>query len=320
MRLFFPHEPIFLENAMRRLFLILISFLLTAGPAFADDPEKQIYSPGSTYKNETADTIRQLQKQSLQDKGFIKPQIIQVSLVRHDYMEDDQFGILMAVPDVVSGCWEVTPLEYESTFIDPYYFEVRVKHFQRRKIEIADVQTACPVENKMSTALIVLSRSDIEKRQTKQIRFSNGTLTDYYDIMFTENGLTLKPQSMVIFKAQGLTGPLMDHIEIGFNAGGKIALHVPMARQSDDIRGPLERFARTHALIPDHDSPISYDPGGGAVLFFHDDSGGTLNRIGEDGYTELGTVEIGRPYDGPDGRILTPVPLKVYVTRPGTQL
>lgn len=303
-----------------RIILPALLLALVSLPAMAQEFNSHVHSGGSLYKNETADEIRRLQRESMADKGFIKPKVIEVSLVRPSYMEDDQFGIQMLVPDVVSGCWDISPLEYESTFIDPYYFDVTVKHYQRHPIETDNVASGCPVDNKMSSAMIVLSRKDLEDRGIRQIRFSNGSLADYYDIQFSDNTLHLKPQSMVIFKAKGLTGPLGDHLEIGFGAGGKVALHVPMAKKTDNIRDVVIAMASRHGLTPDPEMPMSYSAGGSPVFYFDDKIGDVAGTIGEDGYSELGTVDAQRPYDGENGRMVTPVPLQVFVTRPGTQL
>jgi hypothetical protein len=305
---------------MRFLILFISLFVLLTSPVSAQEIDSQINTSGSIYKNDKVDAIKRMQRDSMATKGFIKPQSLEVSLVRYKYMEDDQFGILMVVPDVVSGCWDLSPLEYESTFIDPYYFDVKVKDYQRTPIEVANINGDCPAGNKMSSALIVLSKSDLEKRQIRQIRFSNGFVADYYDISYTDKTFQLKPQSMAVFRAKGMTGPLADHLEIQFGAGGKIALHVPMAKQGENLSEQVENLARMHALTPDPEMPMSYGTGGSQVFYYNDDNGHIAGSIGEDGYTELGVINVPRPYDGPNGRTLTAVPLQVYVTRPGTQL
>lgn len=116
-------------------------------PAAAQEIDSQISTAGSTYHNETAEAMKRAQQESMQSKGFIKPTTLNVSLVRYDYMEDDNFGIQMVVPDVVSGCWEFSPIEYEFTFIDPYYFDVKVKHYQRKPIEVENINGDCPAGN-----------------------------------------------------------------------------------------------------------------------------------------------------------------------------
>lgn len=61
----------------------------------------------------------------------------------------------------------------------------------------------------------------------------------------TDKTLQLRPQSMVVFKADGLTGPQKDHLEISFGNGGKVALHIPMARKGEKYPRPGQRPACT---------------------------------------------------------------------------
>ncbi len=303
-----------------RFILSLIAALTLSLPAMAQEFTSHVHPGGSLYKNETVDQIRRMQRDSMTTKGFIKPPVVEVSLVRLSYMEDDQIGIQMVVPDVVSGCWEVSPLEYESTFIDPYYFDIAIKHYQRRPVQTDNVQSGCPTENKMSTALIPLSRKDLEERQIRQIRFTNGTIADYYDIQMTDNTLQLKPQSMVVFRGKGLTGPLGDRLEISFGGASKLALHVPMARKGEDITNAITALASQHGLTPDPEMPTSYSAGGSPVFYFKDVVGDVATSIGEEGYSALGTINASRLYDGQEGRAYIAVPLQVFVTKPGTQL
>lgn len=303
-----------------RFTLFALSLCLFALPAAAQDDEQMIYTPGSTFKNEAVNEIRRLKKESLAENNFIKPDKIEVALVKASFMDEDQFGVLMSVPKVVSGCWELSPLQYEATFIDPYYLDIKVKDYQRTAIETDNVSSGCPSGNKMSTAMMVLNRSDLTKRGTQQIRFSNGVVTDYYDIAMTDRDLSLKPQSMVVFKAKNLEGPMKDHMTFGFAGSDRIALHVPMAHKGEDIKAAITRFASQNALTSDADNPMSYDDSGAPVFYFKDISGRMVSSIGEDGYIDVGSITVGRPYDGPNGRTLTGVPLQVFATLPGTDL
>jgi hypothetical protein len=282
-------------------------------------PEAQIYDPsfsGST--NQTADYIRGLQAQSQVDKGYIKPQVVHVSIVKEAYMNDDQFGLMMAVPDVVSGCFKLTPLEYEANFIDPYFLDIKVKRYRRVAPEGATKVAQCDRQNRQSTAMMVLSKKDLQERGTKQIRFSAEAGSDNFKINLSDSSLELVPESMVVFKAQGLGGSLKDRIVHTFTGGNVIALHVPMANANDDAKYQLIRFAGMHALSPTGDTPTTGNNSN--VLYFYDQTGSMTNQIGPDGYGEVGIITVSRPYDGPNGRVWTPVNLSVFVTRPGTQL
>lgn len=303
------------------MFTLLLALPLSAAVAQDDSlPEGQIYDPSfSGSGNQAADYIRGLQAQSQVDKGFIKPQVVHVSIVKEAYMNDDQFGLQMAVPDVESGCYKLTPLEYEANFIDPYFLDIKVKRYRRVAPEGATSVAKCDRQNRQSTAMMVLSKKDLQERGTQQIRFSTDAGSDNFKIKMSDTALELVPESMVVFKAQGLGGALKDRIVHTFTGGNVIALHVPMANATDDVNHQLIRFAGMHALSPTGDAPTRTGNSGN-VLYFFDQTGAMANQIGPDGYGEVGAITVNRPYDGPEGRVWTPVNLSVFVTRPGTQL
>src|SRR5688572_26736003 len=190
----------------------------------------------------------------------------------------------------------------------------------RKPVNTQNISSGCPTGNKMSTALVVLSKKDLQKREIKQIRFSTGTVADYYDIKIDDKNLELVPKSMVVFKAAHLEGSLQDHMSFSFDGSGRVALHVPMARPDEDVQAAVEKFAIMHALTPDSENPMSLSSSGSPVFHFRDDSGHIAGNIGPEGYSEMGTINVGRPFDGPTGRTTTAVPLKVFATRPGTEL
>ena len=59
------------------------------------------------------------------DGGLILPPRIHLSLVHHHYMNPEQFGIMMRVPDMVTGCFDVSGLEYQTSFIDGNFKPIR---------------------------------------------------------------------------------------------------------------------------------------------------------------------------------------------------
>lgn len=305
--------------------LCLLALAAPVTPAFAQDedlPELQTYDPTFMGRNNAAaDYIRGLQRQSLTDKGFIKPSVVQVSVVHQPYMKDDQFGIQMSVPDMISGCYTFTPLEYEAKFVDPYYLDIKVKKYRRIAPEGTSATQKCDQKNKMSTALMVLSKKDLMSRGTQEIRFSTEVATDHYRVIIDDSHLELVPRSMVIFKAPNMAGPLKDRIIYSFSSDKMIALQVPMANPGEDLTDEIVKFARTRALVPaDSSEPASWGGNGMATYYFYDDNGHIIDQIGENGYAELGKISVDRPYDGPEGRTQVPVDLSVFVTRPGTQL
>lgn len=309
--------------------LILSAALLAASclfaPAFAQDdtlPEPMIYDPNhSGWVNQTAQGIRDAQRASLADKGFIRPDMVQIAIIHKPYMEDNQFGIQMAVPDMISGCFTLTPLEYEAKFTEPHYLDIKVKQYRRVAPEGSTATRKCDQQNKMSTALMVLDKDDLKEKGTQEIRFTTDAGADDYRLVLGEDHLELIPRSMMIFKAQNLAGPLKDRIMHSFTNDKMIALQVPMANPGEDLSYAIEAFARTRALTPANpDAPATWTGNGMATYYFYDDNGHIIDQIGENGYAEIGQIAINRPYDGPEGRTKTPVPLSVFVTRPGTQL
>ena len=315
---------------MIKILTLSLSFLALSGafaaPSFAqsedDLPEVMTYDPTFSGKtNEAAEAIRTAQRQSLSDKGFIRPDAVQVAVVHYPYMEENQFGIQMAVPDMVSGCYTLSPLEYEAKFVDPYFLDIKVKKYRRVPPEGANAHKKCDANNKMSTALMVLDKTDLKSRGTQEIRFSTEMGTDTYKVILDDAHLELVPKSMMIFKAQNLAGPLKDRIMYSFASDKMVALQIPMAQPGEDLTRQVTQFARTRAMSPaTPDAPASWGGNGMATYYFYDQSGHIVSQIGEKGYAEIGKVTVNRPYDGPDGRTETSVELSVFVTRPGTQL
>lgn len=310
--------------ALTKTLFLALFLLLPTLPALAQDdgnlPEMMTYDPTfSGGLNQEAEKIRDMQRQSLGDKGYITPMAVNVSIVHPSYMDENQFGILMAVPDVMSGCYTLTPLEYEAKFTQPDSLNIRVKHYRRLAPEGAN--TKCDTRNKMATALMVLDKKDLLERGTKEINFSTEAARDTYRLVLSDNRLELIPQSMMAFKAPGLTGELKDRLVYTFTSNKMVALQVPMAKSGEDLSEELQNFARTRALKPaDADAPTSWAGNGTATYYFYDDAGHVVAQIGEKGYAELGKITVSRPYDGPDGRTEAPVTLSVFATRPGTQL
>ncbi len=300
---------------MTKLYLTAAALIALSLPAFAQ--ESQTFDPMGS-GNAAAEQIRAEQERGLGDKGFIKPQQVLVSVTHPDYMDEDQFALQLAVPDVVSGCYELTPLEYEANFVDPYFLDIKVKHYRRTAPEGAAATTTCDRKNQRSTAVMPLSRADVQARGTKEIRFTTDAGRDIYDVIWDGPRLELKPQSMIVFKPENMSGSLKDRISYTFTGNSVIALHVPMAQPGEDISQQLMQFAQMRALTPAEGGDVGSN--GNRIYFFTDNGGHIASEIGPDGYAEIGKIVVPRPYDAPDGRKMVGRELSVFVTRPGTQL
>jgi hypothetical protein len=92
-----------------------------------------------------------------------------------------------------------------------------------------------------------------------------------------------------------------------------------MAQPSDNVYGQIMQFATMRALSPAEGYQNTGN--GQRTFYFYDVSGRFASEIDAGGgYSELGSIVVNRPYDGPNGRTATGVNLSVFVTRPDTQL
>jgi cytochrome c1 len=305
-----------------RLLFLTATLLLTSLPALAQSkPESQIFMPpGTNYENRGAKTIQILREQSLQKEKKFPINTVEVSLVHYHYMEPDQFGIMVKVPRTVTGCFDLSPMEYELKFVNNMYMDIDVKEFRRTPVKTQDVTFDCDQKSKAVSGLIVLSAKDLQTRGINQIRFGNGNVRDNYNIEFTPESIHLTPESMVAFKAQNLTGVDKDKMVYYFASNTIVSLQVPMAEESDDVAQAVRDIAYKSALTPIFESPSLDTTGKDHIYYFNDPHGKILAMLETEDYAEFGTINAARPYDGPEGRQTIPVPLKVFVSRPGTKL
>ncbi|MEM8833093.1 MAG: hypothetical protein AAGB32_01005 [Pseudomonadota bacterium] len=288
----------------------LLLFLLLFTSSIAQAQESQIFiPPGSTFENEALQIIEANRLLTMQQERKIVPTTVYLSLVHENYMEPDQFGILMKTPDIVTGCYDVSPLSYEAKFVDNNYLDVKVDSFKQTPIETQNVVYGCNQSYKTSTGLLLLSISDLLKRNIREIRFSNGGVRDNYSIHVDGNTISLRPDTTITFKTapKGKQNPI-SHI---FGKGGVIALQVPMANHHDDVEQAVRNMAARYALNPIFDDERNHHN----VFYFEDRHGRAANLIEADGYGLMGEIGVARPYIGANGREQRAVPLKVFVTK-----
>ena len=307
---------------IKNIFLIALITLIFIPTAQAEEADgSQIFvAPGSLYQNNAARVNQVLKERSFSKTDKQDVGNVQISLVHHHYMDADQFGILMKLADVSSGCFELSPLEYEANFIDNNYMDIKIKNFRRKVMKTENPEFDCNQGSKVVSGLVVLSAKELKKRGVREIRFDNGQVRDAYVVTIKKDSIVLKPDSMIAFKAQGLTGPDKDKLVHYFGGKGMVAVHVPMANKGEDIAQRVRTLAYKNSLTPIFEQEGLDTSGDGNVFYFMDPQGKTLGGLNEDGYTELGTIQVTRPYIGPNGRQGLPTPLKVFATRPGTTL
>lgn len=308
-----------LENL--RLYFLFLLLVIPVTSLSANDGESQIFvTPGSTYTPTASETIEKLQRASLPPKQTSEVNEVSVSLVHHHYMERDQFGLLLKVPDITSGCFEVSPLEYEVNFIADEYIDIKVKSFRRTLQETQNPAFDCDQSAQAITGLVVLNATDLQERGIKEIRFSNGKVRDIYALSFSDDSIVMTPQSMIAFKAKGMVGPDKDKLIYQYKGDNIVALHVPMARENDNVDAEVQMLAMRLGLSAiDSDKPLE-KTGNRHVYLFEDKRGTALNNLNDDGYAEVGAIRVTRPFIGQRGVSGAPVALKVFITRPETSL
>ncbi|MCI5060614.1 MAG: hypothetical protein MRY79_06035 [Alphaproteobacteria bacterium] len=306
---------------MKHFIFTLLIILMLPGSATAQPEESQVFvEPGSLYQNRAEIISRRQKEESLKKAKKIEIDQVELSLVHYSYMEPDQFGIMMKTANSESGCFEVSPIEYEANFIDKNYMDIKVKSYRRKPVKVENVAFDCDQKSKIVSGLLVLSAKDLAERKIRKLRFSNGRFRDEYQVSVLEDSVHLKPESMVAFKAVGLTGPEKNKLIHYFSGKGIVALHVPMAKPDDNVAGAVRDIAYRYALNPIFEQDGLDTSGEDNIFYFMDPDGKILSMIGEEGYTEFGEIHIPRPYVGPQGRSQIPVPLRVFATRPGTTL
>ena len=266
--------------------------------------------PGSTWENKAEQRIKILNQQSLKQKGGVVPQELQMSIVHYDYMESDQFGILMKTPETVTGCFDISPIGYEATFVGDLYMDINVTSYNVTPIKTQNVQYACNQGYRAATGLIVLSADDLRARRTRQIRFTNGQARDNYNIIMSNDSITLQPESMIVFKAKN------GNLSYGTNPMQIVALDVPMAKEGDDVAQAVRTLAAQKGLNPITDAQnlpkeIKDMPN---RFYFLDETGRYSEAMDEKGYLEIGMVPAPRTFVDENGRSQKNVPLKVFVT------
>ena len=308
-----------------RMLLIFILTLLAfpaLSPSVMAQSDQIFLTPGTEYDNRGAIIQQVLRQQSFATTNKEPAGTIYLSITHPEYLESHQFGLQMTKADTTTGCDSFSPIEYEAKFVEGQYMEVNVKHFRRNNNATRNPHFDCDTKSKVVSGLIILDAQELKRRGVKQIRFNNGEARDAYNVSIMENAVRLTPDSMIAFKAnQGqLKGIDKTYMQYDYADDSIIKLQVPMAQSHDDVAQAVRNLAYKSALEPifEHDTiDVTAEPN---VFYFRDNRGQVVEQIGREGYAELGTVNVKRPFDGPHGRMALPVPLKVFLTHSNVTL
>lgn len=292
-----------------RTFGALALFSVASSHALAQ--ESQIHDYGTGFVNEAAEIDKVFKSLSMQSRGEVEPKEVQVSIVQEDYMEDgDQFALRLMVPEAVTGCYKISPLDYEASFIDPYYLDIKVNFYRVDQIETDAPHIECEKGYKVSSASVPLSVKDLRARGTRQIKFRTKNVTEYYDLSLQDNQVLLRPQSMRIFKAaiDSRSGVLAHDMA----APSKLHLYVPAAGENDDLSDQLATFAQAKGLAVGSDAATQSNN----MILVRDDRGNLVDELRGAQVKEMGTLYVERQYRGENGLGQTKVPLTVFAKRP----
>lgn len=274
--------------------------------------------PNSSFRNDDIARQQEQQARANAEKGFLRPNVLDLSLVSYDYFEPDQFGILLNLPDFVSGCYKYSPLSYNASFVDNNYMEVAVQHYRRERIVTNNPNKDCPSGTQAVSALIILNKADLFNRGINEIRFSNGAATDRYSLIFHKDRTELVPLSQATFKPKGLQGLAKDRLIHYSKQEDVVALHVPMIKAGDNITDAINAHAKEMGLTALENSEQFQSTA--TTFFFKDSSGAALSSLGDQDFIEFGEISVKRPYEGSEGLNEVNTPLRVFATKPGTTL
>ena len=281
--------------------------------------ENHIHIPkGINWQNNAGAIARHIKRASKAASGkkSNKQEIkkVDISIIHPNYLEPQQFGLLMKLANSQTGCFDYSPIEFDSSFIEGHFMDIKLNGYRKNLIETQNPHYDCKQTEKVVSNMIVLDANELRAKGVRQIRFNNGQSRDAYDVTFTDNSVRLTPESMIAFKAKGLVGPDFNYMEHVYTDQTLVSLQVPMALPSDDVKQAVRNLAYKHSLVPifDKEAPNKF--------YFKDENGEILDRLAEQSYTELGTVQILRPYINREGRGGTPINLKVFLTKPNVSL
>lgn len=284
---------------MRYLFLAVFLF---AAPAVA---ETNTYDASGTYSSSAAAQEQEHQRKSISgEEGLIVPSRVDLALTPQG-KSSDMVGLRFSVPDVVNGCWRISPLEVKNSMQGPYYFDVEVVGYHRSEGQ-------CSGENRMARAVVPIERSKLEQGKIKILRLSIGPVTDRFEVTYKDGTMTIMPQSAVKFRTDGLLSYNFDRD--GKGTGQMIALILPTAPVGMNTTAAADDFARIYGLTPAPESATSSMPrnNGGSTLHYYYDVQKTLaHRVGAN-FAQMGQTNIPMTLDMQDGRGQQMIAAPVY--------
>lgn len=307
---------------MRSLSVFVLSVLL-AGPAFGQSVyESQIHDYGFGWTNDAAALDQYVKERNMRAQGEIIPDKVVMYLEREPYMDDgDQFALKFVVPESVTGCIDYSPIEYEANFVDPYYLNIDIKHYEEIKVSSDAPHLDCPRTYRRPEAVIPLSRKDLQARGTKQFKINGKNFRKVLNVAFEDNKVILREQPglLGVGLIQGREIKI-DHYEMDFDDAKRLALFVPMSRDGEDLYDQLVNFAGMQGLIVE-DKTLIGDPAWEGIkstkpdrsyIIVMDRDGRLTSQFTDKEMREVGQISVLRPVQTPNGVRDANIPLTVF--------
>lgn len=269
----------------------LAALLMIASPAYA---ETQTYNDTGAYETEAAQEHDQAVEREQDKAGRIVPTRVQVSLVPRGNSKET-VGLHFSVPDVVNGCWDISPLSFETARQDPYYFDVRIKDYTRK-------EGKCSANNRMAGATVPIEKKLLDEGKIKILRLTIGNTTDRYNVDYTNNVMRILPSSQVKFTSAAEM--VHNFAKSSKKTGALLALIIPIAPAGTDTKQPLADYAQMNGLTPAPENATSSLPhtnGGSQIHYYYDARNVLSARLGSE-FSPIGSTTIPVTYDLQDGR------------------
>lgn len=287
------------------LFRLLTLVCLFSASAMA---ESQTFSPARLGNQQEA--IAQAEKakaDAARDDNIIVPNRVMVTLVTQDNPQEE-VGLRFSVPDVMNGCWDISPLRYDTSSQGPFYYDVTIKDYTRK-------EGACTGKNRAARATVPIAKKLLEEGKIKVLRLSLGDVTDRYNVTYDNGAVEIMPETQRIFKTT---------IDLSYNfnksnnkTGALIALIAPTAPAHANTEQALANFAAIYSLTPAPQNATSSLPAsnGGSDIHYYYDSKKTLTPRLNGEFAPVGTTGIAQIVDVKDGRDQTLISAPVYAKK-----
>lgn len=289
---------------MIRIFILLAFIFIFPDPVQAQF-ESNIYNQGTGFVNRAEEARRRLEREGQPELGIIVPRDIIVSLIRYKGLKDTQFALELTIAESVTGCVELSPINYEVKTPEPRFLDIKVFNYKREEKRRA-IGEDCKNEAKRPSSVIVMDLPLLERLGTEVIRFQSPNGNDNYTLNVTDAKVELMPQSRNVFRADPRTS-IDGVLTYWFNTGDVVALTVALPLEDkiegdfkDNIQEQLTEIARKNGLFrlddvnPDYVPPSGADPN---TFYFADPEGKLSEELSTNDMLDVGFVRVAAEYD-----------------------